>query len=73
MPIARRHLEDGSLQEDIWGADWIPDTRQIRYEALINVRPRQGNLSMVVQDPQIRARIEEIVRSLLERIPGGGK
>lgn len=64
-------LEDGSLQEDIWGADWIPGTRQVRYEALINVRPRQGNLSMTIQDPWIRARVEEIVRGLLEATGGG--
>lgn len=66
-------LEDGSLQEDIWGADWIPDTRQVRYEALINVRPRQGNLSMAIQDPRIRARVEEIVRSLLGETGGGNE
>jgi len=66
-------LEDGSLQEDIWGADWIPATHQVRYEALINVRPRQGNLSMAVQDPRIRVRIEEIVRSLLEETGGSGE
>jgi hypothetical protein len=39
-------LGDSSLQEDIWGADWIPATQQVRYEALINIRPRQNNLSM---------------------------
>jgi hypothetical protein len=33
-------IDDGSRQEDIWGADWIPDTQQVRYEALINIRPR---------------------------------
>jgi len=27
-------IEDGSQQSDIWGADWIPSTQQIRYEAL---------------------------------------
>ena len=32
-------LEDGSRQEDIWGADWIPSTHEVRYEALINIRP----------------------------------
>src|SRR5438094_9076327 len=30
-------LDEGSRQEDIWGADWIPETQQIRYEALINI------------------------------------
>jgi hypothetical protein len=58
-------LKDGSEQIDIWGADWNPSTQEVTFEALINIRPRQGNRSMVVQDPQLRARIEEIVRALL--------
>lgn len=59
-------LEDGSKQEDIWGADWIPDTKQISFEALINIRPRQNNPSMRIQDRVIREKIEEIARGLLE-------
>ena len=59
-------LNDGSRQEDVWGADWIPSTRQIRYEALINIRPRQNNLSMEILDPSIRNRVIEIVERLLE-------
>ena len=34
-------LDEGSRQEDIWGADWIPSTQQVRYEALINIRPSE--------------------------------
>ncbi|MBI3596555.1 MAG: hypothetical protein HY203_05315 [Nitrospirae bacterium] len=59
-------LEAESRQEDIWGADWIPDEREVRFEALINIRPRQGNRSMEIQDPDIRAKVEKIVRDLLE-------
>jgi len=59
-------LNDGSRQEDIWGTDWIPSTQQIRYEALINIRPHQNNLSMEILDPSIRHRVEEIVRRLLK-------
>ena len=47
-------LKDGSKQEDIWGADWVPETKQISFEALINIRPRQNNLSMKIQDSVIR-------------------
>lgn len=61
-------LDNGSKQEDIWGADWIPHTKQIRYEALINIRPKQNNPSMDILDSSIRNRINEIVRSLLEDI-----
>lgn len=58
-------LEDGSQQDDIWGADWIPSTQQILYEALINIRPKQNNPSMKILDPFIRNRITEIVQSIL--------
>ncbi|MBI4531565.1 MAG: hypothetical protein HY709_08575 [Candidatus Latescibacteria bacterium] len=60
-------LADGSQQEDTWGADWIPDSRQVRFEALINIRPQQNNCSMEIQDPTIRAQVEAIVRKLLEQ------
>ena len=29
-------LEQGSRQEDIWGADWYPDRRTVTFGALIN-------------------------------------
>ncbi len=59
-------LEAGSRQKDIWGADWIPDERVVRFEALINIRPRQNNRSMEIEDPGSRAKVEEVVRNLLE-------
>ncbi len=32
-------IEDGSRQEDIWGANWLPSTKAVEFEALINNRP----------------------------------
>ena len=61
-------LNDGSRQEDIWEADWIPSPQQIRYEALINIRPHENNLSMEILDPSIRHRGREIVQHLLEGV-----
>ena len=58
-------LEDGSRQKDIWGADWFPATQQVTFEALINIRPRQKNPSMVILDPGIRERVEDVVHRLL--------
>ena len=59
-------LEDGSRQEDIWGADWYPNTREVGFESLINIRPRQGNFGLEIQDPALREQIDAIVRRLLE-------
>jgi hypothetical protein len=59
-------IEDGSRQEDIWGADWDP-AGEVRFESLINIRPRQGNRGLAIQSPELRQRVERIVR----RIFGG--
>ena len=59
-------LEQGSRQEDIWGADWYPESRTVTFGALINIRPRQDNRSMEVQDPTLRVRIEHVVRAVFE-------
>jgi hypothetical protein len=59
-------LESGSRQESIWGADWVPSSRRVYFEALINLRPRQQNTSMTIQDSEVRKRVEQIVRGLLE-------
>jgi hypothetical protein len=59
-------INDGSRQESIWGADWIPETQEVRFEALINTRPRQNNRSMTILDPVIRQQVERIARFILE-------
>lgn len=61
-------LDEGSCQEDIWGADWIPSTQQVSYEALINIRPRQNNPAMEILDPALRERVGEIVQRLLRGV-----
>ncbi len=58
-------LEDGSRQEDVWGADWNPSAQQVTFESLINIRPRQNNPSLEILDPSIRERVAEITRRLL--------
>ncbi len=58
-------MSDGSRQEDIWGADW-DIAGEVRFESLINIRPGQGNRSMEVQSPELRRRIEYIVREIFE-------
>ncbi|MGH7322739.1 MAG: DUF5674 family protein [Candidatus Rokuibacteriota bacterium] len=59
-------LEDGSRQEDVWGADWYPDIREVGFESLINVRPAQANTRLEIQSPEVRRSVELIVRRLLE-------
>jgi hypothetical protein len=59
-------LEDGSRQENIWGADWYSESRTVGFGALINIRPQQDNRGMEIENPKLRERIETVVRTLLE-------
>jgi len=61
-------LDDGSRQEDVWGADWLPETQEVQLEALINIRPRLRNASMIILDPIIGTQVEAIVWRLLGEI-----
>jgi hypothetical protein len=58
-------LEDGSQQEFIWGADWNPSTQEVAFESLINIRPRQNNRSLELQDSNLQAKVEQITGNLL--------
>jgi hypothetical protein len=58
-------LEDGSEQDDLWGANWYPAEQRIEFESLINIRPRLGNRNVLIQDVNIRGQVESITRELL--------
>jgi len=58
-------LDEGSLQEDVWGGDWLPQERLVRYASMINIRPLQGNRSTMVLDARIRASMEQIIMRML--------
>jgi len=58
-------LEDGSEQDDLWGANWYPAEQRIEFESLINIRPRLGNRSILIQDESLRRKVEEITREIL--------
>jgi hypothetical protein len=60
-------LDDGSHQADVWGADWDP-VGEVRFESLINIRPRQGNPDLEIQSPELRERVEHIVRRVFEGV-----
>lgn len=61
-------LADGSRQDDLWGANvfpFRPTASRLEFTALINIRPRQSNRTMEVQDPTLREAIRAIVAILL--------
>ena len=59
-------LKAGSKQADVWGADWYPNEKRVAFGSLINIRPRQKNRSMEIQDAKIRQQVEEIIRKLMQ-------
>jgi len=64
-------LDEGSAQLHLWGINLYPaehgESGWIEFDSMINVRPRQGNRSRSVDDPEIRQRIAEIVDRLVQR------
>jgi len=61
-------LESGSRQADLWGANYLPGKGPdacIEYTSLINIRPSQGNRVMLIMDPAIRDRVQEITFALI--------
>lgn len=63
-------LEAGSRQQDLWGANYRPGLGPddcIEFTSLINIRPSQGNRSMVIEDHAVRDRVRELTSRLIGR------
>ncbi len=61
-------LDQGSRQSDLWGINLYPDAAEaerVEFDAMINVRPSQGNRSRSVEDAARRERILAIVGRLV--------
>jgi hypothetical protein len=58
-------LEKGSSQNDLWGINLYPSKFGaddfIEFDSMINIRPRQQNMSRGVDDPEIREQIIKLV------------
>ncbi len=62
-------LEHGSKQNDLWGFNVYPDRYGkadfIEFDSMVNIRPRQHNMSRHVEDPKIRSQIQEVVAEVI--------
>jgi hypothetical protein len=58
-------LEKGSLQSDLWGINLYPDKFGaddfIEFDSMINIRPRQQNMSRGIEDESIRLKIIDLI------------
>jgi hypothetical protein len=58
-------LEDGSEQDDLWGANWYPAEQEIVFESLINIRPRLGNRGILIQSEELRQQVSSVTFEIL--------
>lgn len=60
-------LEQGSKQNDLWGINLYPEKFDsndfVEFDSMINIRPRQNNMSRSVEDPTIREKIIRLVNT----------
>ncbi len=62
-------LENGSAQDDVWGINlWYEDEGEdlVEFDSMINIRPRQGNRSRDVENPETRQQIIEVVQKWIQ-------
>ncbi len=64
-------LDEGSPQPSLWGINLYPaqfsTPRFIEFDAVINIRPRQGNRTRSVDDATVRAAVTSIAERLVVR------
>lgn len=61
-------LEQGSLQENLWGINLYPEKSAeefIEFDSVINIRPAHSNRSRGVENSQIREQIKGIIKKLI--------
>lgn len=64
-------LEQGSKQNDLWGINLHPDNFGradfVEFDSMINIRPRQQNMSRGVESPEIRQKIISLVSEKIKQ------
>lgn len=58
-------LLQGSKQENLWGGGVDLANKQIEFNSLTNIKPKQDNPSQEILDKEIRQKFENIVRRLI--------
>ena len=63
-------LENGSKQADLWGINLYPGkfgTEDfVEFDSMINIRPRQQNMSRSVEDEELQAKLREVVSKIVK-------
>ena len=65
VDCAEELVADGSHYLDVWGANIYPADKKIEFDSLINIRPKDGNRSIEIQNKNIRQKVEDIIKEFL--------
>ena len=63
-------LQNGAEQSDLWGGNYFPNKpsgERIEFTSLINIRPKDDNYSMEIENDVIRGKVKTLVETLLMR------
>jgi hypothetical protein len=63
-------LQQGSNQKDLWGFNLLPGSEQdidIEYTSFINIRPKQNNRSLSIEDADVRLAVDALVSRFIDR------
>lgn len=55
-------LDQESMQKNLWGGGIDLETKVIDYNSMINIRPRQKNMSNEIQDAKLREEFEKLTK-----------
>ena len=61
-------LEAGSEQKNLWGINLLPGRageEMIEFTSLINIRPKLNNRTMIIEIPEVKEKIYQIVNKLI--------
>ena len=67
--IEQELLKQGCKQENLWGINLYPEMAEdefVEFDALINIRPCQGNRGRDISDPVVKEKVLEIVAYLFQ-------
>ncbi len=65
VDCAEELVRDGSAPKDIWGANALQNPWRIEFTSFINIRPVDNNRSMEISIPEVRGKVEKIMKTLL--------
>ncbi len=65
VDCAEELMKAGSLYTNLWGANVYPQDKKIDFISLMNIRPADNNRSMDIEIPEIRKKVEDIIKKLV--------